>query len=47
MIYGKEYLNNALKISSNIPIIKDIDSDTSNLKELKESQEYETQTEDN
>jgi hypothetical protein len=47
MIYGKEYLNNELKISSNIPIIKDIDSDTSNLKELKESQEYETQTEDN
>ena len=47
MIYGKGYLNNELKISSNIPIIKDIDSDTSNLKELKESQEFETQTEDN
>ena len=49
MIYGKKYLNNEIEIGDITSIIKenDNDNDTNKLNELKESHDYETQTEDN
>ena len=44
MIYGNDYLKNEIKISSNIPIIKETNSKGN---ELKESHDYETGDEDN
>ena len=47
MIKGKEYLRNEIKISSNIPIIKDTNSEGKKGNEMKEGNDSETGTEDN
>ena len=47
MIKGKEYLKNEIKISSNIPIIKDTNSEGKKGNEMKDGNDSEAGTEDN
>ena len=47
MIYGNDYLKNEIKISSNMPIIKENNNEEKKESELKESHNYETGDEDN
>ena len=47
MIYGNDYLKNEIKISLNMPIIKESNNEEKEESELKESHNYETGDEDN